>query len=106
MDIQGLERYSREEIEEQLQRGAVFVMYQYCISIIFVTFKRPSAIYFIPVGGSRFIKGLPFTALSLVFGWWGFPWGPIYTIGSLARNSAGGLDVTDSVVTSYGFNRR
>lgn len=41
--------------------------------------------------------GLKYTFLSLVVGWWGIPWGPIYTIASVAKNFAGGGDVTDAV---------
>lgn len=42
-------------------------------------------------------KGLGFTLLSLLFGWWGIPWGPIYTIGALITNFSGGRDVTQEV---------
>ena len=34
-----------------------------------------------------------FTLLTLVLGWWGIPWGPIYTIGSIYTNFNGGKDV-------------
>jgi len=32
------------------------------------------------------LQSLPFTLLSLLLGWWGNPWGPIYTIQSLWVN--------------------
>lgn len=75
-----------------------FVVFQYCISVVLLTFKRPSSIYFIRHGESPVQKGLPFTLCSLVLGWWGFPWGPIWTIGTVFRNLQGGLDVTAEVV--------
>lgn len=31
-----------------------------------------------------------YSVLTLVLGWWGFPWGPIYTLGALGRNALGG----------------
>ena len=46
------------------------------------------------------VKGLPFTLLPLVAGWWGIPWGPIYTSQSVHNNSCGGKDVTQAVVNS------
>jgi len=34
----------------------------------------------------------------MVAGWWGIPWGVIYTLGSLGTNFAGGKNVTDDVM--------
>jgi hypothetical protein len=75
-------------------------LFQYCISIVILTFRRPSDIYFLRQGENATVKGLPFTLLSLVAGWWGIPWGPIYTIQSVYNNSRGGKDVTQAVVNS------
>jgi len=96
----GIEGLQPEQVAEELQRGAKFVIYQYCISIIVMTFKRGSDIYYIRPGENRIVKGLGFTLLSLVAGWWGFPWGPIYTITSLVTNLGGGKDVTAEVASS------
>jgi hypothetical protein len=65
-----------------------------------VTFRRVSHVYFLRQGESAVTKGLPFTLLSLVAGWWGIPWGPIYTIQSVYNNSRGGKDVTESVLNA------
>jgi hypothetical protein len=100
MKIIGLENMTGAQLAEELDRGAKFVIYQYCISILIMTFRRPSEIYFIRAGESAVGKGLGFTALSLVLGWWGIPWGPIYTVGSLITNFGGGKDVTEAVVKS------
>jgi hypothetical protein len=98
--IRGIEGMKGGEIDFELQRGAKFVFFQYCISIIVVTFRRASDIYFLRPGESAVTKGLPFTLLSLVAGWWGIPWGPIYTIQSVYNNSRGGKDVTEAVIHS------
>jgi len=87
-------------LSAELERGGKFVMYQYCISIILMTFRRPSSIYFVPAGKSAAVKGVGFTLLSLLLGWWGLPWGPIYTVGSVFKNLRGGEDVTQSVLAS------
>lgn len=100
MKIIGVEGYSPEAIRDEVNRGARMVMFTYCVSLLVVTLKRPSSIYFVRGGQSRIMKGLPFSLVSLVMGWWGIPWGPIYTIGSLITNFGGGLDVTDEVMRS------
>ena len=40
-------------------------------------------------------EALKATAITWVFGWWGFPWGPIYTIGALITNLEGGEQPKD-----------
>jgi hypothetical protein len=98
--IQGIEGLSQSEIDFEIQRGAKFVLFQYCVSIVVLTFKRPSDIYFIRLGENAAVKSLSFTLLSLVAGWWGIPWGPIYTIQSVYNNLNGGKDVTLQVQNS------
>lgn len=94
MKILGIEGKSPAELQFEIQRGAKLVCYQYCISVIVMTFRRSSDLYFIPAGQSAVAKGLPWTLLSLVAGWWGIPWGPIFTVQSLITNFGGGKDVT------------
>jgi hypothetical protein len=98
--IQGVEGLSQSEIDFELQRGAKFVLFQYCLSVVVLTFKRPSDIYFIRSNENAALKGLSFTLLSLVAGWWGIPWGPIYTLESVYNNLNGGKDVTQQVRNS------
>lgn len=76
------------------QAGPRFVVYQYCISVGILSFKRSSGVKAIPAGGSALLAGLPYTLISLMFGWWGIPWGPIWTIQTMWRNMTGGIDVT------------
>jgi hypothetical protein len=87
-------------LQMELQKGGKFVMYQYCISLLVITFRRSSDIYFIRSEDNAIVKGLPFTLLSLVLGWWGIPWGPVYTIASVWTNFKGGKDVTQEVLAS------
>ena len=81
-------------LQQELASGGKFVVYQYCISILIMTFRRSSDIYFVPASENRVGKGLGFSLLSFFIGWWGIPWGPIYTIQSLWTNFNGGKDVT------------
>jgi hypothetical protein len=99
--IVGLEDIkSGGQLQAEIQQGGKFVMYQYCISLLVITFKRFSNIYFISHEQNAVVKGLPFTLLSLVLGWWGIPWGPIYTIQGVWINFSGGKDVTQEVLAS------
>ena len=95
--IKNLNGITSAELDSQIAAGAKFVLYQYCVSVIIMTFRRPSGIYFIRADENPLTKGLKYSLLSFFFGWWGIPWGPIYTIGSLITNFGGGKDVTDSV---------
>lgn len=85
MKIVGIEGLTVDQLNLELQRAAKFVIFHYCISILVMTFRRSSDIYFIRAGESAVTKGLPYTLLTVVLGWWGIPWGPIYSISSLVR---------------------
>ena len=100
MKIIGVEGMTAQDLQNEIARGGKFVIYHYCISLLVITFKRPSDIYFVRGGHSRLAKGLPFAAISFILGWWGIPWGPIYTVTSLVTDFGGGKDVTTDVLSS------
>lgn len=100
MTIKNIDGLTTEQINRELAHGAKFVIYQVTISIIVMTFKRSSDVYFVRAGENGVIKGLPFTLLTVLFGWWGIPWGPIYTIGSLYHNLRGGKKITGEILAS------
>jgi hypothetical protein len=84
------------------QSKPTFVVYQYCVSLGIVSFRGTSGIKVIPTGGNRFLPGLPYTLLSFLVGWWGIPWGPIWTIEAIARNLGGGVDVSSADFSTRG----
>ncbi len=100
LKILGVEGMTPDQIESELQRGGRFVVFQYCISALVVSFRRSSNIFFMRAGKSRFFKGLPYTLLTLLAGWWAIPRGPIWTIKALATNLRGGKDMTKEVMAS------
>ena len=102
MAISGMEGLSDQEVHAQLANGARFVMFSYTVSVLVMTFKRNSPIFFIRPGEGTFAKALPYTLISLFFGWWGIPWGFIYTPMSLATNLGGGKDVTAQLLAVQG----
>jgi hypothetical protein len=98
--IIGLENMTSEQLQAELQMGGRFVIFQFCISAVVMSFKRSSDIYFIRAQQSAFSKGLSFSALTLCFGWWGIPWGPIWSLSTLFTNFTGGKNVTKEVMQS------
>jgi hypothetical protein len=86
------------EVIMELQTGARFVVFQYCVSLLVVTFKSSSDVHLIKPGESAVRKGMGYTLLSLLLGWWGIPWGPVYALESIVINLQGGRDVTEKVV--------
>jgi hypothetical protein len=87
-------------VEQQVLDGGRFVIFQYCISILVLTFKRPSRIEYIPPGRDGAWQALGYSVVSLFLGWWGIPWGPIWTVTTLVKNLRGGTDVTSEVLAA------
>src|SRR5690349_18688818 len=81
-------------IEREIRAGARYVVFEFCISVLILSFKRNSSIILLQPGEGSFGRGLPYSLISLFAGWWGFPWGPIWTISTIATNLSGGRDVT------------
>lgn len=98
MTIAGTEGLTHAEVRQQLAAGARFVVFDYCISVVVLTFRRRSAVHFVRAGESALVKGLPYTLISLCFGWWGFPFGFIFTPMALYTNLSGGRDVTAQMI--------
>lgn len=101
----GLEGMSAGQLASELERGGRFVIFQYCVSLLLVTFLRSSGVHFLRAGEGAGRYSGAFTFMSCVLGWWGFPWGPIYTLKALATNAGGGIDVTHEIladITAYG----
>ena len=94
MKIKNIENLTVREINHEIDRGGRFVVFQYALSALIITSKRNTDIYFIKAGEPIIKYSIGFILLSLLFGWWGFPWGPIYTIGTVFNNLLGGKDVT------------
>jgi len=91
--------YSLNEIQELVNKGARFILFQYCVSIVFaVTLKRFSPAILVQEGEDTSRYRLKYNLISLIFGWWGFPWGPIKTIESLFANYRGGVDYTSDIM--------
>lgn len=92
-----LPKVSEDRIRSKLQAGARCIRYQYCISCLFWSFKQTSSVKFINPGESYVSPGIKYSLVSLLLGWWGIPWGPIWTVSTLINNFRGGCDITEEV---------
>lgn len=90
---------SLEELRKEIENGSRFVTFQYCISLVFaVTLRRFSPAILIK-SNEQFLKyKRKYNLISFIFGWWGVPWGPIYTTKSQQINNKGGIDVTEDIM--------
>jgi hypothetical protein len=98
--MRGVDGLTVAQVNEEVARGGRFIVFQWVISLLFVSYRRNSPIFFVKAGESTVPKALPYIGLSLVLGWWGIPWGFLWTPFSILRNLTGGINVTQSIVPS------
>ena len=99
-NIVGIEHMSGEELANDVRAGGRFVVYTTVISLLVITMRNPSDVHYVPAGQSAMLKGLPYALLTLLLGWWGIPWGFIYTPIHFLGNLFGGRDVTAEVLAA------
>jgi hypothetical protein len=100
MKIKNIGGLSADDLQREVDAGGKFVYFPYTISLLFVTLKRSSGVYLIRKGSNAGAKSIPYILVSLILGWWGIPYGPLYTIESIRDNFNGGKDVTDDVMAT------
>jgi hypothetical protein len=61
-----------------------YVIYYTAISLVFFSTRQAKQGIFCPKCINK--KLINSTIISMIFGWWGFPWGPIYTVQTLFHN--------------------
>ncbi len=97
MTSEEFKKLSDSEILTILNEGGKFVFYTYTISVIIMTFRRSSGIFLLKKDESPIKHGAQYLLISLFLGWWGIPFGPIYTIGSIVTAFTG-KDVTNEIL--------
>lgn len=104
-EIKGIENMTYQQLYADIEKGGKFVMFTYTISIVVMTFRRPiNTIYYVKSDESTIKYGWSSLLISLFLGWWGIPFGPIYTIQSIIRAFTG-KNITDDVVNHLEANR-
>ncbi len=92
----------RQQILAQLQAGTRIIVFQYCFSYFYFSHKRNSPAFFVKFGETLWNRGMKYSLFSLFLGWWGVPWGPVWTISTIYRNFNGGIDITERVRRAIG----
>lgn len=103
--IEEISKLTIAELNQDLANGARFVQFAYTISIVLMTFKRYSKIYLIRNDKDISDVRLKYSLINIFLGWWGIPFGPIYTIQALIENGKG-KDVTREVIESLNNNAK
>lgn len=99
MEIKNIDGLRVSQIRDMVQQGGKFVVFPYTVSFILVTLRRSSDIYFIKADENTIKYSYGFVLLNLIIGWWGIPWGPIYTIGAAYHHIIGGKNLTQEVMS-------
>jgi hypothetical protein len=94
-------RYNPDQFAEPGDAGR-WVVHEYCISLIAFTLRRTSRPIYLRPAQSAWVRGLPYVGVSLLLGWWGLPWGVIYTPVTIYANLTGGCDITAQVRDAAG----
>ncbi len=89
---------------KEIEDGGRVLQFHYAYSLIYITVWGYSSPHYLRPGQGSLLRSLPYTIFTLLFGWWGIPWGPIYTLKTLYVNMSGGLDVTDEVLHNIAYN--
>jgi hypothetical protein len=98
LNLHAFSNWTEQQFQARLLAGERFVVYHYAISVIFYSFRHPTRVYALHSRRHAVLKGLPWTLLTTLLGWWSFPAGPVFTIQCLAMNLHGGTDVSGDIL--------
>ncbi|HET6574887.1 MAG TPA: hypothetical protein VFG68_14875 [Fimbriiglobus sp.] len=100
--IRGLGHVPAGDLCRLLSGSQRCVRFECCVSVVVVTFHYRTAIYLTDSRRSRFLYGLAYSLMTLAFGPWGVPWGPILTVRAVWANLRGGEDMTAQILSRLG----
>lgn len=72
-----------------ISRKTEVTQYHTAMSCLILSIKVPSRFYIVGHETSK-ITALLLSLCALLIGWWGIPWGPVFTVQSVLSNLAGG----------------
>lgn len=99
--LAGTEGMTLGDVELDVLKGGRFLRYPWNVSVIVLSFRNSSQLTYVRSDRSAGAGALGWGVFSLCFGWWGFPWGIVYTPLSLWHNTRGGADHTADVLKAY-----
>jgi hypothetical protein len=103
LSVLGIEGLSVEDVISEVNFGARFVVFYECFSAFIYSKKTPSNVYFIRAGEKISKYQIRHSLRTLILGWWGIPWGIIWTVSCLWTNFSGGIDVTQDLLRALNF---
>ncbi|WP_395742417.1 hypothetical protein [Prosthecobacter sp.] len=98
--MSGTEGMTIQQVEDDVLRGGRFRIFRWNFSLVVMSFQRSSGIHYIRAGHGPGAHALPWTLLSMMVGWWGIPWGIVFTIQTIYTNCMGGKDVTPELLSA------
>jgi hypothetical protein len=89
-----------------IRRDTPLIRYCWVLSVVTLSIKSPGKWMASDTGRSNLTRVLS-TLFNLLFGWWGIPWGPIFTVQSLLINLGGQwrMSVSDVLSGDYEVER-
>ena len=97
LKLHDFSRMSEQEFHRSIAMGYRYVIYQYTVSVFIYTATRPTKVFRTQSRKAAWVKGLPYSVVCLLFGWWHVP-GILSNVGSLYHNFKGGVDVSAEVL--------
>lgn len=94
----GSRAMSPSEIRSRVELGARLVRFEFCVSLLFITIRRQSPLYFTSSWQDRYLRGLGYSLVAALLGPWGVPWGLICTPWAIWVNLTGGVDETEDAL--------
>lgn len=97
------QQLEQDNLRKGLDNEARIIRYDYTVSIILFTFTRMSKPVMVLPFKSPVLKGMKYNLITLLFGWWGIPMGPVHSLASLFHNFRGGSDCTAEIAEKTGW---
>lgn len=97
IDVRAFSRMTEAEFHRSLAMGHRFVIYYWTLSALFISTTRHTRAYRTHGRRGAIVRGLPYTLVCLLFGWWSFP-GGLRNFVSIYHNLTGGVDVSGNVL--------
>ncbi|MBL8002525.1 MAG: hypothetical protein JNL05_11230 [Flavobacteriales bacterium] len=98
LNLHAFSNWTEERYNAFVSAGGRFVTYRYTVAVVIYRMDHPSGVHFVNGRTQAILRGIPYSLLSVLAGWWFLPTGPIRTIQCLLTNLSGGHDVGADVL--------
>lgn len=98
LDLRRFSNMTERDFHNAVALGTRYVYFRFAFSLVLFSMVHPTRVHVVNGRKQALLRGSPYTLLTLLFGWWGLPHGPIYTIACLITNLRGGVDVGPEVL--------